>query len=409
MRKVDVQIKFVTPAFIGGSENRNISEFRIASLKGLLRFWWRVFQDEPNEKSLYEKEKNIFGDTTCKSSFSIILKQPLQLLVHSSNRTGAFLNNQPGVKYLFYSMYRMGRSPGRINWLKPDTKVDFQLIFFNKQCDKEVKEVLTSLWWLENFGGIGARSRRGAGSFQVTKIEGIEGIEGIPQFMFKNQNLSFEKGVSKEDKTKEINKFFRYNGIINKATYLSQQPRPPSPVVPPYTAFRKGISEYKVLIDNFKTWDDAANDIGTRLADFRRSDRINTHAPFHNEAINLHNFAVTGKTSITSLTKSAFGLPIIYRFRNRNPLTQKKKFLIDESVQVSREKHSRRGSPLFIKIGKLPGINEYYVIALSLWSEFLPANERIQLKQISYGRATGTTDLLDQPSSTAIDNFLNSL
>ncbi len=38
MRKVDVKLKFITPAFIGGVENDKISEFRITSLKGLLRF-----------------------------------------------------------------------------------------------------------------------------------------------------------------------------------------------------------------------------------------------------------------------------------------------------------------------------------------------------------------------------------
>ena len=34
--------RIVTPMFCGGAEQQ--AEFRLASFKGLLRFWWRAFE-----------------------------------------------------------------------------------------------------------------------------------------------------------------------------------------------------------------------------------------------------------------------------------------------------------------------------------------------------------------------------
>ncbi len=297
-------------------------------------------------------------------------------------------------------MYEMGKSPGRANWLTPGTTVNLSFIFPNKQNDEQVKAVLTALWWLENFGGIGARSRRGAGSFQVTKISTVGSIKGtpIPQFMYQNWNPGKNSGERK-------NKIYRFleQGIKISCPYVEDDQS-----IPAYSAYRNSVSNYKIAT-GFSNWTEAAHYIGTKLADFRKN------APFHNEAADLYRFAVSGtypEEGPNPLTKSAFGLPITYRFRNRdpnnrNPRTGKMKYMIDESVISSGTKKSRRGSPLFIKIGKYPGENRYYVAALSLWSEFFPAGEKIQLK-VRGGRH-GSSIELKQPPKNAIDNFLNTI
>jgi len=47
-------------------------ELRPASIKGLMRFWWRAVNgDKKNIEELREEEAKIFGDTKRKSSFSI--------------------------------------------------------------------------------------------------------------------------------------------------------------------------------------------------------------------------------------------------------------------------------------------------------------------------------------------------
>jgi len=326
MKEIDVTLEFITPAFIGAVENRRVSEFRLLSLKGLLRFWWRVYHGFSNEKELYQKESKIFGDTTSKAKFSISLEQPLQDLIRSSSRR-AFRSGDPGIRYLFYSMYQMGRSPGRANWLGSATTVNILFRFFEEES---IKEVITALWWLENFGGIGARSRRGAGSFQITKIKPLEGIQGIPQFMC-------QKWSSKTENLKEEIHNFLETGIDSSCPAISSQ-------IPSYTAFRKGISKYKVLT-GYTSWEKAANDIGTKLSGFPKPDRPPRSARFHNEGRAIHSFGSSGSyppDGPNNLARAAFGLPIQYYFRDRT------------KVEALGSVHSRRASPLFIKIGRLP-------------------------------------------------------
>lgn len=53
-KEVRIALTFLTPAFIAGYDNRNSTEFRIASLKGLLRFWWRTFHGNKSPKDLFD-------------------------------------------------------------------------------------------------------------------------------------------------------------------------------------------------------------------------------------------------------------------------------------------------------------------------------------------------------------------
>ena len=381
MREIEIKIEFITPAFIGGVDNKNISEFRISSLKGLLRFWWRVYQQYNSEEELYKKESQIFGDTDHKSTFSISSVQPLEPIIGSGQ---SFNLNQEGIKYLFFSMYG---SYGRSAWLNPGTTIDLKFRFFKGEY---IKDILTSLWWLENFGGIGARSRRGAGSFRIREISGLDGIDGIPKFMYQEKNLSINS----------IDSFLKDNINIILPCSLS--------TLPSYTAYRNGFSRFKVLT-GYSSWEKAANSIGQILAGYRRSDITNSSAPFHNEAVALHNFATTGNyTGPNTLTKTAFGLPIIYRFRNRNTRTGRPTGLIDEFVEASGEDKTRRGSPLFIKIGCLPNNENYYVVVLCLWSKFLPDEEKVMIK-VKRGAHNAKTHSLNQPDKNVIDKFLDSL
>jgi len=374
MKEVNVTLRFVTPAFIGSAENKRVSEFRISSLKGLLRFWWRVYQDFSDEIKLYEAENQIFGDTEHKASFSVSLDQSLQSLIFT--KPGYPFNmNQDGIKYLFFSMYRQ---TGRTAWLPVNTTVDLQFRFFDEQ---NIKEVITALWWLENFGGIGARSRRGAGSFQITKIEPLEGIQGIPQFMC--QKWSPKTGNLKEN----------ILGFLKTGINSSYRPR--SSQVPSYTAFRKGISKYKVLT-GYTGWEEAANNIGTKLGEFPEPNRPPYSARFRIGGRSLHSFASSGSyppDGPNPLARPAFGLPIQYYFRDRL------------KVEASGSIHSRRASPLFIKIGCFPNKGQYYVIVSLLWSEFLPSGEMVKISK----RAPDAVCNLVQPDKAVLDDFLDSL
>jgi CRISPR-associated protein Cmr1 len=76
----DFSLTFVTPMVMHGANPTQVAEFRIPSVKGILRYWWRTLQDETNPTLLLEKEETWFGGATRqkqKSPVSLMLQQPL--------------------------------------------------------------------------------------------------------------------------------------------------------------------------------------------------------------------------------------------------------------------------------------------------------------------------------------------
>ena len=164
--EVDVKIKFLTPAFIGGAEPGESSEFNEKALKGALRFWWRAFLSDPtwNNKKLLEEESKIFGGLDQKSSFSINIVERAESL----NRNDFDITTFNGIKYLFYPKITRIDFHKQIlkskAYIEPGSNYTIKFTFFK---DSTIEPVLKSLLFLEKFGGIGARSRRGAGSFKI--------------------------------------------------------------------------------------------------------------------------------------------------------------------------------------------------------------------------------------------------
>jgi len=57
---MEIGLEFLTPGFLYGA-NRAKSEFRIASLIGQMRYWWRMTQDWSDIDRLRKNEASIFG------------------------------------------------------------------------------------------------------------------------------------------------------------------------------------------------------------------------------------------------------------------------------------------------------------------------------------------------------------
>ncbi len=74
INKVTFEIETITPMFLSGADQSK-AELRAASIKGLLRFWWRALQVESNLEKLRIEENKIFGSADEKeggcSTFSI--------------------------------------------------------------------------------------------------------------------------------------------------------------------------------------------------------------------------------------------------------------------------------------------------------------------------------------------------
>lgn len=174
MQLIKFECESITPMFMYGADG-STPELRPASIKGVLRFWWRAIHGNLSLKELHEKEGEIFGSTKRKSSFTIRVVENLecgdfQYLPHKSDSTKkAFSPNQT-----------------------------FQVIFSGQNL-----ELIKDLFILSTtLGGFGQRSRRGFGSVAITKINNIHFI-----LLTKTEDI--------KAKLTKINQEFKYESKIN--------------------------------------------------------------------------------------------------------------------------------------------------------------------------------------------------
>lgn len=171
IEKVCFEIETVTPMFLAGADGKT-AELRPASLKGLLRYWWRALQAESDLSKLRDKEAGIFGSIDRGGSFSIQIKhEPFK-------PTRNKLHNHPVpiegktfkiniLEYLAYGTYSYEKGQGNVfvrDYIPQNTKFNVILNIFNEACRKEI---LKTFYVFSLFGGIGSRHRNGFGSFDI--------------------------------------------------------------------------------------------------------------------------------------------------------------------------------------------------------------------------------------------------
>lgn len=390
-----IKITFLTPCFLGGAEPTSHSEFRLASLKGLLRYWWRQFQDQSDTKALFKKESEIFGSREKGSGF----------FLYELDRSGlCFERSGGGKSYLFFSCIPRGQNqPGR-NWIKEGSSISFAICFV-KPDDNQIKQILLSLWLLQTFGGLGSRSRRGAGSFQVEAAEVQDATADIETWV---QNLFNSQASDLVDviKTNRCNQDNRFQFIADK-----------SPIYVNLTK-QNHFHQFRPMAHT-SCADEILEILGQRMRTFRSCFTHNDHSrsPLHIQAIALHK---AGKTDIyegpNPIEKTAFGLPIIFNFKKRD----KNGTLIrddrggqkfeDWRIILRPKSYERRASPLFISIKKDPTQNNYCANLLILWGSFLPQNEGIAIIRRRRGdNNEETLGNLAIPTAKALEEFLEFL
>lgn len=159
MMKVELKLKNVSPLFLGGA-NQQQPELRPASVRGALRFWLRaglggVIGDKEDLPRLHSLEAEVFGEAERGSTVNVRLSQP------------AF---QPKIEQEPLLPHRNDHTAALTNALSVD--VEFNLILALKPC-AALKHLEIATWsalsWL-TLGGLGRRSRRGAGSVRLVEV-----------------------------------------------------------------------------------------------------------------------------------------------------------------------------------------------------------------------------------------------
>lgn len=370
---MEITLKFLSPAFLYGTDKTK-PEFRIPSLIGQMRYWWRMTQDwsSGNFEQFKEKEGEIFGivderGAEAKPFYVYLAKKPEIRQCPSVNpvmQRGqpvsglfSFPSRGNGVAYFFYPFMR---HEGQFKWIPERSEV--KLIFeFKPGADRQ--HLILSLFLLGRFGGLGGRSRRGAGAIELT---------GDDLFNLTEKHLA--KYVASKPEARE---YLPYHEFFNHIHQNS-----------PLWSALKNTARVKKSHPPQNGWDSALNAVGSIMQNFRTTQRIcdgNTgrvDPDFIQEAIDLHrHFADSAHNAPPNpITKDAFGLPRIINFTSCQPPARNALTINAYKRNGNDFEESRRASPLHITVNRSG--NQYYCTLIALWDGigFLPFNQDVRVK-----------------------------
>lgn len=242
---ITLNCKFITPGFIYGVNNE--PEIRAASIKGLMRFWWRASYDNSTDiEKMENEEAEIFGGTIKENDKEVKHKAKVQIFA-DLDKNNSYIddninlakkyegenndnkkvkgnsdkvndNDLLGCKYLFYTIGLKGNKEKR--YFDEGTCFNVKFIFKEKN-KKYVYEYLRSFNLLQLFGGIGSRSRRGGGNFVVKNIINKSSIaineikKKLYTYYWGNEGVltSYYNEIFKSNKS--TNSKIRYSNIIS--------------------------------------------------------------------------------------------------------------------------------------------------------------------------------------------------
>lgn len=356
-------IHLVTPLFGGGVEagkNDPVTLIRGASIRGQLRFWWRASRGAKFQSvtELGKREGEIWGTSKTPSLVSIEVRN-IQIgkqdrcaeFEPDRNRGGvrsfpSFKSNFPGYAlFPFQGKAKGGKveeQPATATWT-----ASFEMIVSWPEKENIAKDIEAAMWAWVNFGGLGARTRRGCGTLfgEALAPPDAQKLQAWYAEKLKEYDVSLSK-IPREWPTLPL------EFIVN-----------PNAVEP------------------LKAW----NEVVKLLQDFRQGKEIGRNSGSSNrpgralwpEADSLRRITKQGspqhKQSITTpenaFPRAELGLPIIFHFQKDE---------ISES-ELYPEGSQRMASPLILKPLAL---SQKYALPAVICLNTKPLNQ-IQLKKIA--------------------------
>ena len=204
--------RLITPLYGGGAKTQQPDEVtvvRASEIRGLLRFWWRATRGGQFDGSLEKMrraEEAIWGSAAEEDKGPSPISLAVQVINRGHEIRQVTVHTKRGEKQVKIgdpsSPYGYVAFPLRDNNGSVWGGVEFELhITLHtatvKVDDREFnlqEEIDAALWAWETFGGVGARTRRGFGALQLTKVNGKPVAEPTVEEIRK----SIHKGLSKD-------------------------------------------------------------------------------------------------------------------------------------------------------------------------------------------------------------------
>ncbi len=343
LKKVAFQCEVITPMFLAGADQER-AEIRAQSIRGSLRYWLRALlggQGLVQSSDLSAKESQIFGSTDLGSPVTI---RVLNISTRTEQAKNLMKDQNSGMAYLWYST-KLGNNRGFIE------SGSFDVVLQSIGDIEPLKSAIKAFWLLSNFGGLGTRSRRCAGAFQVKKV------------IHSDIDLDFSFTSNTPDTlSKNLNNLLGGQGLSK---------RPKFDVLHPSFA---GVW-YETL--NKKTWKSAVEELGCRMKDFRLRKGMNEE--HGRDYRTVKKFLQDGRPVPDRIDRAGFGLPLTFRYSSLRGRDNK------ATINVDHKDYNRRASPLWMTVrknhqGKFDGILTHFD------SQFVPDRVGISIK----GRPTNT-------------------
>jgi CRISPR-associated protein Cmr1 len=179
--------QLITPLYGGGVKAHTIDEsmpIRVSSIRGQLRFWWRLLATHlwklGDVNAIRQAETDLWGGIGDKTKASKVF-----LRVSSTDKvTPISFTDIAGARYVLFPAYNeTNGAPHNLIHAGFKWKLDISFAksftpdpktpdYYPNATNTQKEQVWEAIRWWASFGGIGARTRRGLGAFQIIGIKG---------------------------------------------------------------------------------------------------------------------------------------------------------------------------------------------------------------------------------------------
>ena len=166
------ECKLVTPMFGGGvvaGEVDKAMPVRGTSIRGQLRFWWRLLAmhgpQKLSGKALFNAERDIWGGL---GDAETLAASKVQVRVRKVSSLQLDTYKEPA--YVLFSANANGKFG---SLAKQGLKFELEVRISEKEKNIEFNTVKESIRWWASFGGLGSRTRRGLGAIIVMDTTGV--------------------------------------------------------------------------------------------------------------------------------------------------------------------------------------------------------------------------------------------
>jgi CRISPR-associated protein Cmr1 len=299
---------------------------------------------ESNLKTLKSIESGVFGDTQNASAVTI--------RVQSVAEAEGFEPTSPGLRYLFFSLKADQQQESR-KCFGADNEIDYQMFSRLKDRDAWLR-ACASLWLLIRLGGLGARSRRGAGALQPA------GDQQLTHWPDRLPALKIQASRPLELASE----------LRTGLTGLRQALEVGGGIVTPteFDTLAPGACRIWVLNQTWTSWTTALNEAGVALQKARS-------LPSSGQ-IDLVRAARDAGTDLPDIDRAGLGLPIVFHDVEAGKSVGTLQAIVDD------EMIERRASPLHIRVVKLHSSPSAYTLVLTWFnSRFVPDGSRLALRE----------------------------